>query len=324
MRTSPTTALLLSLTLLTPAAALAAPEPLPTMDQITAMVNAHQSREALAAIARVIDLRGPAAAPYDRHNLLILKADAQLQNHDNSGALATLALAQKETNDDDQIAQTTALTELIKKSPGGHYTPKTPGSAPIDIADRAKRKDAYQALATDELTVLQAQAKSAANATSLAPLANLAKQAAPIRALEFAATGKTTQVDAVTAQLAAAAQKLMTNVLEKLSLQVEQISSNANKQIVVTVPMNFRGGASAPVQEARPTGLTQTDIQNLHNIQNECDQVPPAVKSMQLAFGDEKGFAPISARAAQIKARAQTILTTDYGGLGLGGPTVIR
>jgi hypothetical protein len=323
MRAAPQIALSLSLALLAPAAARAAPAPLPTMDQITAMVDANKPRDALAAIARVIDLRGPAAAPYDRHTLLILKADAQLQNHDNSGALATLALAKKEATDDAQAADSTALAELIQKSPGGHYTPKTPGAAPISIADRSKRKDAYQALATDELALLQKQAKNAGNATSLAPLANLARQAAPIRALELAATGKTEQVDAVTAQLAAAAQKLMTNALEKLSLQVEQISANANKQIIVTVPMNFRGG-SAPVQETRPTGLTQTDIQTLHNIQKECDQVPPAVKDMQLAFGDAKGFAPISANAAKIKARAQTILTTDYGGLGIGGPVIPR
>jgi hypothetical protein len=290
------------------------------MDDINKLIDAGNYKDALAAISRVTELIGAAAAPYDRQKVLMLKAECQIQLKQNSAANATLNLAKKEAKDPAAAAEPTALLELIQKSPGGTYTPKAPGAAPISVLDRAKRKDAYKALAADELALLQNQVKAASNAISLPPLMNIGRAAAPVRALELAATGKTDQVDAVTAQLAAIAQKLMNKALGDMSTKVESISAAANRQITVTVPMNFGRGQTAPVQQVRPVGLNSNDIQQLRDIEKTCDQFPPAVKELSAAFGDEKGFNEVSNRATQIKSRADTVLNANYEGSNIGGP----
>lgn len=301
------------------AAAQAAPAALPTMDEISKLVDEGQWKEGLAAISRVSELKGAAAAPYQRNKLLMMKAECQLQLHENSGATATLATLTKEAKDAKEAAEPIALTELLQKSPGGTYTPKTAGQAPISVLDRSKRKEAYGALSTDELAALQTRVKAAANVTTLAPLVQLGKTAAPVRAAEYAATGKTEQVDAVTAQLAAQAQKLMNTALGDLSKQVEAISLSANKPIIVTVPMNFGRNGSAPITQSRPQGLNSNDMATLRNVEKQCDQFGPAGKELGQAFGDEKGFAGVTSQATQIKSRAEAVLNANYEGTGLGG-----
>jgi hypothetical protein len=304
------------------AAALAAPPTLPTMEDITKLADAGQWKETLAAVSRVSELKGPAAAPYDRRKLLMMKAECQLQLHENSGATTTLATLIKESKDAKEAAEPIALTELLQKSPGGTYTPKGAGQPPISVLDRSKRKEAYTALATDQLAALQARVKAASNVTALPPLVQLGKAAAPVRAAEYAGTGKTEQVDAVTAQLAALSQKLMNAALGELSRRVEAVSLSANKQITVTVPMNFGRGGTAAVTQSRPTGLTSTDIATLRDVEKQCDQFAPASKELGQAFGDEKGFSGITSQATQIKSRAEAVLNANYEGTGLGGAGV--
>ena len=297
----------------------AAPLPLPTMADIQKLADDGQWREGLAAIARVLDLKGTAAAPYDRGALLMLKAECQLQLHDNSGMLATLNLARREATDAKGAAEPTALIELVQKSPGGTYTPKKAGAAPISVLDRAKRKDAYRALATDELAALAPRVKAAANVTTLQPLVALGKVLAPARAAEIAGTGKSEQTDVLTAQLAAQAVKLMNNGITGLASRVQAVSLSANQQVAVIEPLNFGGGHVAPAQVVRPKGLTTSDQIELRNIKQECDRFPPAAKELALAFGDEKGFASVEAQALQIKSRADAVLNANYDGSGIGG-----
>jgi hypothetical protein len=291
------------------------------MDDINKLMDDSKWKEALAAISRVSVLTGAAATPYDHHKLLLAKAECQIQLHQNADAVATLNTLKKEAKDPAEAAEPIALTELLRTSPAGIYTPKTgAGKAPISILDRSRRKDAYAALAADQLVTLQTRVKNAANVTSLPPLVEIGKAAAPVRAAELAATGKTDQVDAVTAQLAAQSQKLMTNALGELSKRVEAISASANKQITLTVPANFGRGGSMPVQQVRPQGLTANDIQNLKSIEQECDKFTPASKELAQAFGDDKGFASVSAQATGIKSRAESVLNANYEGSGIGAP----
>src|SRR6476660_7963076 len=51
---------------------------LPTIQDITDLIDAKKYQQALAPIARLLELKGPAAAPYDRHRLFMLRAECQL------------------------------------------------------------------------------------------------------------------------------------------------------------------------------------------------------------------------------------------------------
>src|ERR1051325_2735669 len=92
-----------------------------TQDEIKKLVDAGQYKDALKGMSRVLALKGQAAVGYDRFELLMMKAECQLQVKDSTGALATLTEAKKEAfgqRNFDKLAEPTALTYLIQKSSG--------------------------------------------------------------------------------------------------------------------------------------------------------------------------------------------------------------
>src|SRR5207248_1905113 len=111
------------------------------------LANAGQYQDALKALLRILELKGPAAAGYDRHEMLMLKAECQLQIKQSSAALDTLELARKEAAaaaNEGHVMEASALAMLVRLSPGGNYTPQT-GTIrkPIPIHDRTLRKAGY-------------------------------------------------------------------------------------------------------------------------------------------------------------------------------------
>src|ERR1035437_3345318 len=128
--------------------------PLPTAAEIKNLVDAGQYKDALKPISRALALKGPAAAPYVRPDLWILRAECLLQlKQDQQGALAALEQARKDAFGErkfEKMAEPTALTMLIQKSNAYKYTPRGAKEG-ISILDRTLRPAAYAALLADEL-----------------------------------------------------------------------------------------------------------------------------------------------------------------------------
>ena len=287
-------------------------------DELHKLVDAGQYKDALRGLARPLALRGAAAGAYDRHDLLMMKAECLVQTHDNAGAIATLALVRKESTADNKPEEALladAFVELLQKSPGGTYLPKTGSSRlAIKILDRSLRKSAYDALFADQFALFQQKATAAANAKKLPPYMDAAKFAAALRAVEFASTGSNTQSSAAMKELADGALKLITDTLDDLEARETRISTAANRETTQTVNAGFRG-TTYPQNRTTKAGLTGNDAPTLRDIINTCKQIPQATQELANAFGTEQDtFKAAANRAEDIKSKANVTLTTDYTG----------
>ena len=83
----------------------AAGEGAPSVEDIKKSMEEKNYREALQKLSRALSLKGPSAGQYDKHELLVLKAESQLNLKDVSGSAASFAAAAKEAKDDTARAQ---------------------------------------------------------------------------------------------------------------------------------------------------------------------------------------------------------------------------
>src|SRR5436309_2378435 len=100
-------------------------EPLPTQDDIHQLFDQGKYPLVLQKLQRVLLLKGAAAKPYDRHDLLRLKGETQLRLKAQTAAAQAFAEAADEVAKDTQggdVDRATAL--LIKRSQNFAYTPK--------------------------------------------------------------------------------------------------------------------------------------------------------------------------------------------------------
>ncbi len=284
-------------------------------EEVHTLVDAGQYRDALRALAKILQLNGVAAAPYDRHDMLMLKAECLLQTHDSQGALSTLFLAQKEStaaHQPNEVLMAAAFAELIQKSPGMLYTPKSSATkTPIKILDRTTRKTAYETLFADDMGVFQTKAAAAEEAKNLALYMEAAKAAKAMRAAEFAATGSNEQSAAAIKTLADGALKLVNRFLVELGTRETQISKAANRLVT---QMSTVGGI--PQMTTRPQGLSPGDPQALGQIMDSCTQMSAAILQLMQALGvDEDSFRSAGSKSEDIKSEAKLTLTANYSGI---------
>jgi hypothetical protein len=280
-----------------------------TADQAQSLVDAGKYKDALKVLLHLLDLRGPAVT-FDRQQMLILRAECQLQLHANLPALASLDIARKESvtlGADDNAAQAAAFSFLIQKSPRDTFTPQTgTDRKPINILDRSTRKDAYAKLFADTFAADQQKLKAALSANTLPPLADLAKDIPSLQALEHVSTGASTQSDAFSKKASSAAVRLVSTTLSDFSSKVARITQAAN-QIV-----NENTSAGSYSTQYRHAGLTPDQTTTLKDIGASCQQMGPILTDFGKAFGDPEMFHNDINRAETIMQQAQTALTRDY------------
>src|SRR3954453_24035260 len=96
--------------------------PIPTMQDLRDMYAAAQYRICAQQVARVLNLKTPAAQQYERGQLLSLRGDCLLNLGDRAGAIKAYTDAQKSGNPD--VWCHARAMELLVKS--GKYRPKPP------------------------------------------------------------------------------------------------------------------------------------------------------------------------------------------------------
>lgn len=295
-------------------------EPPPSVEEIRHLASEGKHREVLQKLSRVLALKGDAAAAYDRHELLRLKADAHLNMKDTAAAASAFAAAAKEAPDDAARAEDKAAELVVKRSRNLQFTPrparKGAKAEPIDIADPEKRKAAYAALLEEEKAAAGPMLKSAARAKSLPPIVEGLKRIGDLRMLELAATGADAEAAKLVEDLAEQAHKLMDDAVQDMAGLVDTIEMSANEiQRTAVAGHSPVNGRTMLYPSARRRGLTSRDAQDLKRTINDLKKLVPIARELAEALGEENGkqFEKVADDGETVGNKAHQVLTTDYG-----------
>jgi hypothetical protein len=300
------------------------PPPLPTAAEVRQQVNDGQYRDALKSLLRVLELKGEPAAAYDRPEMLLLRAECQLQIRQTQAAKDTLDDAVREARGGHGVApnpeglgKAMALSALVAKSPNMLYTPRSRtgplAPKPIAILDRAARPAAYKALFEDSLTEVKARVAAAQGAVTMGPILDAAKALATLRALEKAGTNDEIQSKPLATALAASASVLLGNSVAAMNAAVDAIAAGAN--LVYAVPIQRVdpvSGVRAIDQITRRRGLVNDEPAQLRSLQQTCAQIVTACYDLHLALDATDPFAGIASDANTLAQKAGQVLTDDY------------
>ncbi|MCL2648317.1 MAG: hypothetical protein FWD61_15125 [Phycisphaerales bacterium] len=296
----------------------AAENPLLSADEVKKLAAAGQYQDALKALGRILELRGPAAAGYDHYEMLMLRAECLLQTKQSAVALDAIEVARKEAfavANDDQVMASTAFAALIKASPGGTYTPTT-GSIrkPIPITDLILRKAAYNSLLADQLVQINVKVRNAKVANQLKPIAEAAQQTVNLRAVEKASTGGTKQTDQILSDLATISQKMLSTATDDLATDAKKINDAANRLVTENVMLTDALGRMYNSTLTHRAGPTAADIKTLKHIITESGKIASAANDCAAFFvsGDPVPFKTIASKAQTTAKDAQRTLDDDY------------
>jgi hypothetical protein len=298
-----------------------AADALPNADDVHQLFNEGKYKETLQKLARLLALKGDAAKAYDRHDLLVLKAESHLRQKEATAAVAAYEQAAKEAPDAKAKAVDAATPLLIKRSKNLTFTPpakKGAGAAssePIDITDPEKRKEAFAAMFTELKEQAAPKFKAAKDAKSLPPIADALKVAGNLRTLEVAATGDDAEVKGMVQDLAARAKKMMADAIDGMTKAVADIEASANNlQPARTITRSpLPGGGAFGESTYRKRGLMTPDVNELKRIISDMQKLAPAAKEMGMAMGDSgEEFTQIAKNAADLHDKAREVLTHDY------------
>jgi hypothetical protein len=282
--------------------------PLPTTQQIQQMLDSKQYPEVLRESQRMLTLKGAAAKDVDKYDVLMLRAEAQLQLKQQGPAVESYNKAIKETSDPTKAGVPKAMVTLIQKSKAFMYTPKpsndpTHPGAPLNILEPKERKMALKALFDDEWKPTQAKidALKKRGNTSLTPIIEASGLAGEMRGLEIAATGTDAQTSTALADLTDNASRLMTDYLDRSTKRVEEVDRAAN------LPQ------SNNMNETNRMGLTAAEANDLRDIAATCEKLTLAADQVAASAGAKSAdFKSISGKAADLGKHANDVLNADY------------
>jgi hypothetical protein len=264
-------------------------EPLPTQDDIQRLFDQNQYPRVLQKIAQVLMLKGNAAKPYDRHDLLRLKAETQLRLKAYGAAEQAFNAAAGETDNRTLAAVDLSTSVLIRKSRAGQYQPtaKVDGSfpGPISVIDPESRKWALLALFRDELAGDGPKITAVRDALTIDPICAVAPLVTDLKVLEIAATeGHDDQTRQLISETAKHAQEMMGDMVHDLVQRETVIVNRANTTVDYYVPVSAAGHTYNQLRQAT-RGYDVTDRKELSEIRAACGKIAPAAR----AFGDAMG-----------------------------------
>ena len=295
-------------------------EPLPSIQELQQLQAEKQWQPLLQKLQRVLQLRGDAAKNFDRYELFTMKGEAHANLKQPGPASQAFNEAAKEAASDKQraaVASTTAL--IIKRSKSFVYKRKSPTTQPsdpkeFDVLDATKRKNAFAALAADELAVLQPKVKSATNANNLRPVIELMKSMGDLRSAELAANGTTAMSDSLLPPLAARSKDLSAKYVADQQIVVDNIEKTANT--VIDVGPDRRGAYQGRTYDRlyRKRGLLPADQNALKDAIQTCNEIATGDKELADVFGPELGkpLLAVAEQATAVAQKAQSVLAADY------------
>ncbi len=298
-----------------------AQQSLPAVEDIKKQVDAGDYRPALQSLTRILTLKGRFAEGYDRVELLLLRAQCQLQLRQSKPALDALQQAFSEAaakNDAKGAASSLALQVLVSKSNNFQFTPKTrtgpTASKALNILDKEQLSEAYKALFEDEFPAIRQKTRIAAQATTIPVILEAAKDIAALRGIELAAAGgagEPSQSKPLAIELSSQGRLLLTSALNDATSATDKLTTSASEVVTVPVPRyDPATGKSWLERIKRPRGLSASDVQTIKNVQSTAAQIETsAVQLAVLLDTDADEFKSLGATARETREKATQLLT---------------
>lgn len=303
---------------LAPAPAAPTAEKLPATEDIRKLFEAGNYREALQKLSKVINLKGDAAAVYDKHELWRMKAESHLKLKDTNAAANAFAQAAKQATDEKEAAFDHASELVVKRSKNLSFTPKPTKAGekavPIDISDPEKRKAAFAALLAEAKAAAEPKIKAAKGARQLPPLVDALREIGDLRTLELAATGEDARSKDLVGELSGRANDLMADGVKDMVSLVLDIEQSANDVVQSFAPIR-QPGMRSPIMSGtlHRRGLSNKDVQELRQVVSDCQQLVPMARELAQMLGDEgKDFDKIALDGEAVGNKANELLKADY------------
>lgn len=288
--------------------AAAAPNPpLPTPADIREMFKAGQYRTCLQQIARVLQLSGDAAKPYDLYALLLLRGDCLLQLDDKPTAMIAYAEAEK-SPDVAQAAAARAMTLLLRRSNGKTFVPPGGGQS-LNILDAANRKKAMSLLFDDGLKGAQPEIRRALDSDSLVPSIDLLPRMRDLYALERTASGTDAQSRPILMQMGEHCRELIMRELALLDQRISATQDQANQNV------NLGAGTGQWWWGAARRGLHSSDRDDLRawiEYANKIQSTAQNGRRIAIDFGGTgEKWDPVISKAVFVAAHAEQVLAAE-------------
>lgn len=184
-----------------------------------------------AALQKIATLLAPPnqPPPGERYDLLMLKAECQLQLKDRLGSISTFKSAGKDAGDVRQLAEARANAVIIERSTGGPYTPTFAiGESPIDVLPPESRKKAMARLQQELWAKHKPELDQAMRADTLPPIERVFTAIADAYCLELATTGDAKQTGPAMRELGDRAFRLMDAECVRAAREIDQLNQLAN------------------------------------------------------------------------------------------------
>jgi hypothetical protein len=306
-----------------PASAAPAVDPLPTQSEIKQTFDSGDYPKTLQKLQRVLILKGKAAEPYNRHELLRIKGETQLRIKATSAAAQAFAEASKEAPDGAAAAQDIATELLLKRSGAGlQYQPKakdptdkTKPLPPVPVVEPADRKKAIELLYADERAVVEAQVKAITGSTSMTPVLQALPAIRNVRWLEMAANGNDERTKAMVAELAEKTKKRLATALKDLGEQTDDIERGAMEVITARIPINDpqTGKIIRFKTEYRYRGPNPRQMSTLQAVAGDCVKIFGSCDELGGSLGATgKEFNDVKSQAKQVGGKAETMLKHNW------------
>jgi hypothetical protein len=293
-------------------------EPLPSMDEFKSMFDEGKFPDLLKQLPRALVLRGKAAEPYNRYDLLMLRFETHLRMKAQAPAVATLNEAQNVTDDPKKVNYCKAVAILLKRSKNFAYQPsptKKEKPPAIDVVDPDTRRKALQALLADELAAVMPRVEKALDGQSLAGIAVAIEALAGFDVLESAAGGGD-EASRLIGDLRSRGNALMAKTVLRLTTRVDQIAKDAGTLQQYTVRLPDGAGGFTDVVRHRKRGLANGEYQELGEVMKTCDQVIPNARGLARATGGKvQEVEDLIAAAEDLRRKADKTRQTNYNDL---------
>lgn len=300
--------------------AAAGAEALPTAAEIHQLYDEGKYPQVLQKLQRVLILKGAAAKPYDRHDLLRLRGETQLRLKSAVPAAQSFTEAAEATDDAAAIAVDRATALLIKRSQQQAFTPKNSGKGKaaeaIPIVEPESRKKAMAALFDDELAAAGPKLKAVADAKQLSVILDTVPFIRDLRSLELAATDKDERTKKVLGDLATHAHELLAKAAKDEGKKVDEIEKTANETVQIQDfgrDPKTNGRSSKVETQWKKRGLSRNDAGALRDSITLTEKVAAACHEMADALGDKSAdFGAVRADAEKVAKKADSVLNADY------------
>jgi hypothetical protein len=287
----------------------------PTTSEMRQMIDDKQYKRAMREIARAMAIKGDAAASYDRGELLLLRAEAQLGLRIEPAAAKSFRDAADVATTDEDRATARAMSLLMSKSNDLAYTPRTGDATDRTIDIVADRKSALAALLADETAALEPKARDAKDNKNIADVLEAAKAVTPVGDLEFAVTGSRKHAGELMSGFADQIGRLLDDTLIDLDHQADKIEESALAMVVIP-PAALGPNNDPKIVKAKKRGLAPGDQGALKSIVDTCREIVSRNREVALQLGtDSDRFRSASDFAIRLSSKAGAILRADYSGI---------